>query len=80
MSSKEQEKNVKAKTQNNIINGFQVIENECIWSKTGMFQTRLCDNVYDCRTCPFDKAMQRTFKADPQRKSVWLGKECERHL
>ncbi|MDR3631457.1 MAG: glycine cleavage system protein H [Desulfocapsaceae bacterium] len=72
MSSNEQKKDVKAKKQTNIINGFQVIENECIWSKTGMFQSRLCDNVYDCRTCPFDKAMQRTFSADsPQKRAGW---------
>jgi glycine cleavage system H lipoate-binding protein len=77
MSSNEQKKDVKAKTQTNIVNGFQVIENECIWSKTGMFQTRLCDNVYDCRTCPFDKAMQRTFRADHQRKSAGWAKNVK---
>ena len=77
MPLKEQEKNVKAKKQTNIINGFQVIEDECIWSKTGMFQTRLCDNVYDCRTCPFDRAMQKTFSADPQKKSAGWAKNAK---
>ena len=80
MSSKEEGKNVKAKKQDNIINGFQVIENECIWSKTGMGQSRLCDHMYDCPTCPLERAMQKTFNADPQRKSaVWANKPC-RHV
>lgn len=41
------------------VKGFQVIENECIWMKTGVVNFRLCDNAYDCNSCPFDKAMQR---------------------
>ena len=62
----------KAKTQSNIVKGFLVIENECIWSKAGIVQSGLCDNVYDCRTCPFDRAMHRTENADsPQRRSSW---------
>ena len=81
MSLKEQKKNIKAKKQDNIINGFQVIENECIWSNTGMVQFRLCDNVYDCPTCPLDRAMQKTFNADPQRKSAgWAINPCRHAL
>ena len=64
----------KTKTQSNIVKGFQVIENECIWSKTGIVQSGLCDNVYDCRTCPFDRAMQRTENAaSKQRGSGWAN-------
>ncbi len=74
MPFKEQKKNVKAKTQKNIIHGFQVIEDECIWSKAGMVQSRLCDNVYDCRTCPFDIAMKKTFNADSNKpRSGWAN-------
>jgi glycine cleavage system H lipoate-binding protein len=40
--------------------GFRVVENECIWMKAGVINLRFCDNAYDCYTCPFDKAMQRT--------------------
>jgi glycine cleavage system H lipoate-binding protein len=40
--------------------GFRVVEDECIWMKAGVINLRFCDNAYDCYTCPFDKAMQRT--------------------
>jgi glycine cleavage system H lipoate-binding protein len=39
--------------------GFQVIENECIWMKAGVVNFRLCNNVYDCNNCPFDKSMRK---------------------
>jgi glycine cleavage system H lipoate-binding protein len=51
--------NPKPKTRQNRINTFQVAENECIWMKAGVVNFRLCDNAYDCNTCPFDKAMQK---------------------
>lgn len=50
----------------NIVKGFQVVENECIWMKADIVNFKLCDNVYDCRTCPFDKAMQKKMKANRQ--------------
>ncbi len=50
--------------QRNIVKGFQIFEDECIWSKAGIVQSGLCDNVYDCRTCPYDLAMQKTVNAD----------------
>lgn len=31
--------------------------------KAGIVNFKLCDNVYDCRTCPFDKAMQKKMEA-----------------
>lgn len=72
MESEKKKKNIKAKRQTNIVKGFQVIEDECIWSKAGMVQARLCDNVYDCRTCPFDIAMKKTFNADSKKpRSGW---------
>lgn len=40
------------------VKGFQVLENECIWMKAGIVNFRLCDNVYDCYNCPFDKSMR----------------------
>lgn len=67
MPSTNQKTNVKAKTQKNVVKGFQVIEDECIWSKAKIVQSRLCDNVYDCRTCPFDRAMQKTVNADAKK-------------
>ncbi|CCK79853.1 MULTISPECIES: glycine cleavage system protein H [Desulfobacula] len=51
------------KKQKNIVKGFQVVENDCIWMKSGIVSFKLCDNAYDCRTCPFDKAMQKKMNA-----------------
>ena len=39
--------------------GFQVLENECIWMKAGVVNFRICDNVYDCYNCPFDKGIRK---------------------
>lgn len=41
------------------VQGFQVLENECIWMKAGVVNFRLCDNAYDCNTCPFDRGMRK---------------------
>jgi len=54
--------------------GFQVLEEECIWMKAGVVNFRMCDNAYDCYSCPFDQGMRNTMglkaqegarKADP---------------
>jgi len=45
------------------IKGMQVIENECIWMKAGVVNFRLCDNAYDCTTCPFDTGMGKAMKS-----------------
>ena len=50
---KEQKKQ-KAKVQ-----GFQVIDQECVWMKAGVINFRMCDNAYDCYTCGFDKGMRK---------------------
>jgi glycine cleavage system H lipoate-binding protein len=41
------------------VQGFQILEEECIWMKAGVVNFRLCDNAYDCYTCPFDKGMRK---------------------
>ena len=48
----------KSKTPKRVI-GFQVVEDECIWMKAGVVNLRVCDNAYDCNTCPFDKGIRR---------------------
>ncbi len=53
------------RTKKTRVKGFQVVEDQCIWMKAGIVNFRLCDNVYDCMTCPFDKAMQRTARQSP---------------
>lgn len=54
---------MRSQKQEHAVKGFQVVENQCIWMKAGIVNFKLCDNVYDCRTCPFDKAMQKKMEA-----------------
>ncbi len=68
MLLKEQKKNVK---------GLQVIADEAIWSKAGTVQFRLGNNVYDCRTYPFDRAVQKTVNTDPKRKNAAWAKHVK---
>jgi len=58
---------MRSQKEKNTVKGFQVVENECIWMKAGVVNFKLCDNAYDCRTCPFDKAMQKTMKTNRQK-------------
>ena len=64
----------------NMVKGFQVVEDECIWMKAGIVPFRMCDNVYDCRTCPFDKAMQKIFQPGQHTDSQKDGARWTPHL
>jgi glycine cleavage system H lipoate-binding protein len=57
----------KRKTPKRVV-GFQVVEDECIWMKAGVVNFRVCDNAYDCNSCPFDKGIRR---------AMGLGKDFE---
>ncbi|MFH1625051.1 MAG: glycine cleavage system protein H [Pseudomonadota bacterium] len=46
------------------IQGFKVVEDECIWMKAGVINFRLCDNVYDCYNCPFDRGMRKAMNLE----------------
>jgi glycine cleavage system H lipoate-binding protein len=48
---------------------FSMAENQCIWMKAGVVNFKLCENAYDCLSCPFDKAMVRSL----QRKKEGAG-------
>jgi glycine cleavage system H lipoate-binding protein len=55
------------------VQGFQVLQDECIWMKAGVVNFRLCDNAYDCFNCPFDRGMRRAMgeaTADKRGESV----------
>lgn len=41
---------------------FSLTDNQCIWMKAGIINLKLCDNAYDCLSCPFDKAMVRSLE------------------
>lgn len=72
----------------NKVKVFSAADNQCIWMKAGVINFKLCDNAYDCLSCPFDKAMSRSLKQKKgevvswrqvQRKKAYDGKEC-RHM
>jgi|GEM_PF-269946 len=60
----EKRKTHKEKSEKKRLIGFRVMEDQCIWMKAGVVNFRVCDNVYDCFTCPFDKGMQRAMGSD----------------
>ncbi|MGB5984882.1 MAG: glycine cleavage system protein H [Desulfobacterales bacterium] len=51
------------------VQGFQVLDNECIWMKAGVVNFRKCDNAYDCSSCPFDKGMRRAMGIEAECRS-----------
>jgi len=62
------------------VEGFQVIENECIWMKGGVVNFRLCDNDYDCSSCPFDKGMRKAMGIDRKVATVAVAPRWVEHL
>ncbi|MFC1816118.1 glycine cleavage system protein H [Thermodesulfobacteriota bacterium] len=52
------------KTKKKRVQGFQVVEDKCIWMKAGVVNFRLCDNAYDCNNCPFDHGMSKTMNLE----------------
>ena len=62
-------KATKRKTSKEKVSGFQVVDNECIWMKAGVVNFKLCDNAYDCHSCPFDQSMRSAMESkDPASK------------
>ncbi len=47
------------------------VDNQCIWMKAGVVNYKLCENAYDCLSCPFDKAMSRRVKKEPEEVVGW---------
>jgi glycine cleavage system H lipoate-binding protein len=62
------------------IQGFQVVEKECIWMKAGVINFRICDSAYDCSRCAFDKGMRRAMNIDPTARSEKIAPEWAAHL
>ncbi len=42
--------------------GFQLADDRCIWMKAGIVNFHLCDNAFDCNTCPFDRGMRKAMQ------------------
>jgi glycine cleavage system H lipoate-binding protein len=67
---------------------FSLEDRQCIWMKAGVISFKLCDNAYDCLSCPFDKAMSRNAELkretaiswrEAMRNKPYKDKEC-RHM
>lgn len=56
--------NKKEKQAKKGVQGFNVLEDECIWMKAGVVNYRKCDNGFDCNGCPFDAAMRKAMKVE----------------
>ncbi len=61
------EKTKERKKEKGGVQGFQVVDQECIWMKAGVVNFRLCDNAYDCYSCGFDKGMRKAM--GPEKRS-----------
>ena len=65
------------------IQGFQVVEDECVWMKAGVVNFRLCDNAYDCYDCGFDKGMRKAMglkePASTEKRPAWVQYLQERY-
>ncbi len=48
------------------LRAFKVLENECLWMRAGVINFRLCDNAYDCNTCPFDEGLRKAMGLAPE--------------
>ena len=74
-------KSVKAApTKSRRIEGFEVLENECIWMKAGVINYRLCDHAYDCNNCPFDTGMRKAMGMDDNDDSKKIAPRWVRYL
>lgn len=62
------------------IKGFQVLENECIWMKAGVINFRICDMVYDCYNCPFNKGMVRAMGKDMKKEVAQITSKWAQEL
>lgn len=62
------------------VQGFQVVEDECIWMKAGVVNFRRCDNDFDCYNCPFDKAMQKAIGYRGDEASSMVAPQWVDHL
>jgi hypothetical protein len=38
---------------------FPGIQNQCVWTKAGVVDCRICENAFDCTSCSFDKEISR---------------------
>ena len=52
-------------------------ENQCVWSKAGVVNFKICENAFDCTSCAFDKGISRKSAQKPTDMVSW--KEVMQH-
>lgn len=62
------------------VQGFQVLEDECIWMKSGVINYRQCDNDFDCNSCPFDKSMRKAMGVDQNQATTTVAPKWVAYL
>ncbi|MBC7358538.1 MAG: glycine cleavage system protein H [Desulfacinum sp.] len=45
------------------VHGFNFVQEECIWMRSGIVAFKRCENAFDCTTCAFDKAMSAAIRS-----------------
>lgn len=45
------------------VQGFNILQDECIWMRSGIVAFKRCENAYDCNNCSFDKAMTAALRS-----------------
>lgn len=45
------------------VQGFNIVQDECIWMRSGIVAFKRCENAYDCNNCNFDKAMTAAIRS-----------------
>lgn len=68
-------KNRKNDQEKKVVQGFNVLEDDCIWMKAGVVNFRQCDNNYDCSSCPFDKGMRKAMGIEEDLKTEQAAPE-----
>lgn len=53
---------------------------KCVWMESGVVSYKLCDNNFDCPTCPYDQAMQRKVQKGRERIEFGLEEQGARIL
>jgi len=67
--------NMKKRNGKTRVQGFEVVEDACIWMKAGVINFRKCDNDYDCNNCPFDLGMRKAMGMKKGRRKETLSAE-----
>ena len=77
LNGSKQKNELKANTKRSTAEGSHAIREKSLWSKAGILQFRLGSIVYDCRTYPFDRAIQKSVNADPNGKRAGWAKHVK---